>query len=220
MPAGKRLAPRSTSARLAPSSTEIEPMERVRIAIHRFRSVSRLSAGTKRDPTSSPLTTRERSPGSLPDAITVGTPQSLANRAARTLAFIPPTPVSLWSSVMWSSISEPTSMVLITSAPSLASNSSRNRSTPATVLRITSKSAVIKLVTSAARWSLSPIFASSSASGSFSLTIGRMPRDRSSCNVCLALKNRRRSSMSSCIMRSCATTVARSSNTLANIVIS
>ena len=135
-------------------------------------------------------------PGRLASAITVGTPDSDATRAAVSLDAMPPLPRSVpaplarlvrcWSNSTISSMSE-----------ALELRRGSSVSTPAVSVSSTSSSAWTRFATSAARRSLSPHRISSSATASFSLTTGTTSKSRSlrsvadACTYCVRITKSR-----------------------------
>ena len=91
-PAGSRLVERSTSARRAPSSTVTVPATRAANAIHSLRAPRRRLRASKRVPTGSPRDGTGSTSGRAALAITVGTPDHEAMRAASSLLAMPPLP--------------------------------------------------------------------------------------------------------------------------------
>ena len=174
-PAGSSETPRSSRARLAPSSTTMMPIEPTAKAIHSLRAGSRRLRGTTTVPTPVPPDTASTSTFSRSAwAITARTPDHAAILAAASLEAMPPLPRSLptppaMRSRVWS-----TSTI---SSMSDAWESERGSpvSRPGWSVSRTSRSALIRWATSAAMRSLSPKRISSSAMASFSLTTGTTP---------------------------------------------
>ena len=178
-PAGSSDTPRSSSARRAPSSTTIVPLDPTAKAIQSLRAGRRLAFGCTTVPTPGPSVDRppparhRATPGRSPPARRT-TRRSWRRPASRPCPRCPradPVPPasdsSEWSTSTISSISD-------------ADESRRGSAvrSPGASVRSTSRSAASRWATSAARRSLSPKRISSSAMASFSLTTGMTPRSR------------------------------------------
>ena len=122
-------------------------------------------------PTASPFTALTRTFSAVPAATSTVTPDSVARRAACTFVAIPPIPLTVPAPDASATIS---SEITRTSAINVAVECRRGSAVnnPSWSVSRTSRSASIRLATSAERLSLSPILISSVATTSFSLMMG------------------------------------------------
>ena len=119
--------------------------------------------------------------------MTVGMPAWLACSAAQSFENIPPRPSSEGAVSSAACLAAARSVTTGMSCASGFVLGSRSN-TPSTSLRITNRSISMSVATSAESWSLSPNFTSSTATVSFSLTMGMMSQSSSVLRVCLALR--------------------------------
>ncbi len=135
----------------------------------------------------SPLRTRARVPCLRPLAMIMGTPAAAAFCAACSLVAMPPTapaPVPFQTRRVTSAVTAST--VSITRASRSVAGSPVY--SPSTSVSSTRRSASMREATSALRLSLSPTLISSTATVSFSLTMGSTPKRSSASSVLRALR--------------------------------
>ena len=172
--------------------------------IQRLRELIDLPCAKMRVPTCLPATISASTPGLWPLAMMTFSPAVDTRRAASSLLDMPPLPgPPSWSSTsaMMESLTSWTVVIVRNSDPEGSASYK-----PSTSDKITSSASCNKLVTSAAKRSLSPnvTISSSTATVSFSLMIGITPHSNSDNSVLRTLRYRPRSFKSSPVNNTCA----------------